>query len=126
MQNSFMHPTQFFYHKNVVVDVNKASSNAPKPFRFERMWLDDPDCIEVMRSSFEHFERRSPSYLLCRKLGYKRWNLKYWPVTLGNLTQDLAQINLKLQEVIQLGDWYTDPERVWLEEQSLVAEKKDT
>lgn len=79
-------------HAPMLLQFRQASTQEPRPFRFQHMWISHPSFLNAVKQSREAPCFWTPLYILISKLQRLKYDLKQWNVhTFGNLFNNLSQ-----------------------------------
>lgn len=79
-------------HAPMLLQFRQASTQEPRPFRFQHMWISHPSFLNAVKQSREAPCFWTPLYILISKLKRLKYDLKQWNVhTFGNLFHNLSQ-----------------------------------
>lgn len=61
-------PACFSDHRPILVSTIEVGNLGPKPFRFERFWLDDNTIVDVVREAWHIQVHGTPAFVLTKKV----------------------------------------------------------
>ncbi|KAL5721690.1 hypothetical protein ACHQM5_005303 [Ranunculus cassubicifolius] len=85
-------------HGPIVIRLNPTQNGGPKQFHFQSMWMDRPDCVSLVKKSWNFTPQGSNPYKFCKKLKTIKENVKSWNrSTFGNIHNKIRDLNVQIE-----------------------------
>jgi hypothetical protein len=89
-----------FDHCPILIDTNPVDVHAPRPFRFEAMWANDPRCFNVVNEAWQREVFGSDCFKLYKKqyfttMALQKWNKEVFghcQSRINDLTEEIGKI----------------------------------
>lgn len=93
-------------HGAIIVRLTPDHTSGPKPFHFQSMWVERPDCRPIIKNAWNPRPVGSPSYVLSKKLKRVKEKLRIWNKdTIGNLHLKIKDLKDKLNVHQKIPDY---------------------
>ena len=87
-------------HKPILLDTHFENNNINKPFRFEAMWVRDPECEEVVDQAWRKEFLGSHVFNLMRKISHIGFLLSKWNKTsFGQTKTKIQDLERHIEEI---------------------------
>ncbi|KAH7855337.1 hypothetical protein Vadar_023843 [Vaccinium darrowii] len=117
-------------HAALLVDANPPKFSGPRQFRFDKRWVDDPDCYDVICKGWQGTIRGSNMFKVFSKVRNTRRELRVWSKKRNfNARRRINEVQGKLKEIgkerehgemgqiraleKELGEAWVQEERFW-------------